>query len=132
MVRHRPGIGLHSVHPSRRHADGSGDAGEQPKHTTAGHFHDPIGLKTRVSARGKPAGRVHENTILARLFLTLGGYGGLTAAILGKTYFSTRRPAREAGGQRPTARCALGRETVWNTLILRSRVSGVSKDGLEP
>src|SRR4030095_12000038 len=38
---------------------------------------------------------------------------GLTPAIIGKTFFSTRRPAPEAGGQRPTARCALGRKGVW-------------------
>src|SRR5580693_448785 len=31
--------------------------------------------------------------------------------------FSTRRPALEAGGQRPTARCALGRKGVW-TIVL--------------
>ena len=36
---------------------------------------------------------------------------------LGKTFFSTRRPALETGGQRPTARCALGRESVW-TIVL--------------
>jgi len=30
--------------------------------------------------------------------------------LLGKTFFSTRRPVPETGGQRPTARCALGRK----------------------
>ena len=47
-------------------------------------------------------------------FLDFRGLRGLTAALLGKTFFSTRRPALEAGGQRPTARCALGRKSVWN------------------
>src|ERR1700722_9850934 len=32
---------------------------------------------------------------------------------IGKPFFSTRRPALETGGQRPTARCALGRKSVW-------------------
>src|SRR5207237_9248339 len=41
----------------------------------------------------------------------------LTPALLGKTFFSTRRPAHETGGQRPTARCALGRESVWNIVL---------------
>src|SRR6185369_12117906 len=44
-------------------------------------------------------------------------HGGLTPALLGKTFFSTRRPALEAGGQRPTARCALGRKSVWNIVL---------------
>src|ERR1700730_4843165 len=70
--------------------------------------------KRRASARGWATGRVHENAILPRLFLTFMACGGLTAAILGKTFFSTRRPAPETGGQRPTARCALGRKGVWN------------------
>src|SRR6266481_7663734 len=45
--------------------------------------------------------------------LTFRTYRGLTPALLGKTFFSTRRPALETGGQRPTARCALGRKSVW-------------------
>src|SRR6266704_2913745 len=45
--------------------------------------------------------------------LTFRTCGGLTRPLLGKTFFSTRRPALETGGQRPTARCALGREIVW-------------------
>src|SRR5215203_6193551 len=53
-----------------------------------------------------------RNRHLLRRFLTFGAHGALTAAILGKTFFSTRRPALEAGGQRPTARCALGRKSV--------------------
>src|SRR6185369_14284112 len=44
-------------------------------------------------------------------------HGGLTPALLGKTFFSTRRPAHETGGQRPTARCALGRESVWMIVL---------------
>src|SRR6202163_4867724 len=81
--------------------------------------------KRRASARGWAAGRVHENAILPRLFLTFGACGGLTPAILGKTFFSTRRPAPEAGGQRPTARCALGRKSVWNiVLALRRDILG--------
>src|SRR5437879_13866895 len=63
---------------------------------------------------GSRVGQVHENAILPGLFLTFAGCGGLTPAIIEKTFFSTRRPAPEAGGQRPTARCALGRESVWN------------------
>src|SRR5258706_613624 len=51
------------------------------------------------------------------LSLTFRACGGLTPAIIGKTFFSTRRPALEAGGQRPTARCALGRKRVW-TIVL--------------
>src|SRR5437764_15453807 len=51
---------------------------------------------------------------LDRISLTFAGHGGLTPALLGKTFFSTRRPALETGGQRPTARCALGRRSVWN------------------
>src|ERR1700737_1514623 len=62
---------------------------------------------------GSRVGQVHENAILPGLFLTFAGCGGLTPAIIGKTFFSTRRPALEAGGQRPTARCALGRKNVW-------------------
>src|SRR6202048_759174 len=111
MIGHRPGIGFHSVNPDRWHAYHSGSAREQPQHTTAGDVHGPIGLKTRVSARGEPVGRVHETAILPRLFLTFGGCGGLTSRLLEKTFFSTRRPALEAGGQRPTARCALGRKS---------------------
>src|SRR4051794_27225752 len=60
---------------------------------------------------------------MGRHSLTFGACGGLTPALLGKTFFSTRRPALETGGQRPTARCALGRKIVWMTLILRSRVA---------
>ena len=58
-----------------------------------------------------------------QLSLTFLSHRGLTPALLGKTFFSTRRPALETGGQRPTARCALGRKIVWTTLILRSRVA---------
>ena len=32
--------------------------------------------------------------------------------LIEKTFFSTRRPALETGGQRPTALCALGRKRV--------------------
>src|SRR6478752_8726516 len=61
-------------------------------------------------------GRGHSGLIS----LTFAGYRGLTPALLGKTFFSTRRPALETGGQRPTARCALGRESVW-TIVLAFR-----------
>src|ERR1700733_9581940 len=47
--------------------------------------------------------------------------------ILGKTFFSTRRPVPEAGGQRPTARCALGRKNVCIGLSTKGR-SWVSAD----
>src|SRR6202171_2740756 len=75
--------------------------------------------KGRASARGWPTGRLHENAILPQLFLTFMACGGLTAPILEKTFFSTRRPVPEAGGQRPTARCALGRKSVWNIVLPR-------------
>src|SRR3954449_854134 len=48
----------------------------------------------------------------AQLSLTFGRSRRLTRPFIGKTFFSTRRPALEAGGQRPTARCALGRKSV--------------------
>src|ERR1700712_5840339 len=48
-----------------------------------------IGPKSPASARGKPLARLHERAILARLSLTFGPCGGLTPAILGKTFFST-------------------------------------------
>src|SRR6266404_77156 len=73
--------------------------------------------KTRVSARGSSVVPLHENAILPRVSLTLGGERGLTPAIIGKTFFSTRRPVLEAGGQRPTARCALGRKSVWIIVV---------------
>src|SRR4051812_32022342 len=53
-----------------------------------------------------------------RISLTFAGHGGLTPALLGKTFFSTRRPALETGGQRPTARCALGRKSVWTIVLV--------------
>src|SRR5262249_3947261 len=49
--------------------------------------------------------------------LTLGLLLYLTRPFIGKSFFSTRRPVQETGGQRPTARCALGRERVWNDVI---------------
>src|SRR3979411_1307137 len=80
-----------------------------------------LASKWGISARGEPVVKVHESAIspglcldLPRLSLTFGGQEGLTPAILGKMFFSTRRPALEAGGERPTARCALGRKSVWN------------------
>src|SRR6478672_11827892 len=73
--------------------------------------------KTRVSARGSSVVQLHENAILPRVSLTFGGERGLTPAIIGKTFFSTRRPVLEAGGQRPTARCALGRKSVWGFVL---------------
>src|SRR5713101_1054709 len=80
-------------------------------------FMTRLAPKRRASARGWPTGRVHENAIWPRLFLTFMACGGLTAPILEKTFFSTRRPAPETGGQRPTARCALGRKSVWNIVL---------------
>src|SRR5882757_9726744 len=56
----------------------------------------PIGLKTRVSARGKPIIALHESAILPRLFLTFGGRRGLTP------HSSERRSFRPADRpQRP-------------------------------
>src|SRR3984893_9135477 len=72
-----------------------------------------LATKTPASARGYGDRRVQEHAILPRLSLTFGAGRGLTPAILGKMFFSTRRPAPETGGQRPTARCALGRKSVW-------------------
>src|SRR5258706_11358292 len=57
--------------------------------------------------------RFTKTPFCQRVSLTFEGERGLTPAIIGKTFFSTRRPVLEAGGQRPTARCALGRKSVW-------------------
>src|SRR5258705_14015562 len=73
--------------------------------------------KKRVSARGSSVVQLHEKAILPRASLTFEGERGLTPAIIGKTFFSTRRPVLEAGGQRPTARCALGRKSVWIIVV---------------
>ena len=62
-----------------------------------------------------------HQAILACYPLTFGPFGGLTPALLGKTFFSTRRPALETGGQRPTARCALGRKSVWQFVLRQDR-----------
>src|SRR4029077_13024506 len=47
-----------------------------------------------------------------------------------KTFFSTRRPAPETGGQRPTARCALGRKSVWNIISSRPRSASETRRGV--
>ena len=62
----------------------------------------------------------------ARLSLTFGRRGGLTPALLEKTFFSSRRPALETGGQRPTARCALGRKIVWNIRHAEAMAASIS------
>ena len=63
---------------------------------------------------GRPAAGLHESAMRPRLSLTFGACGGLTRANPSeRSFFSTRRPVPEAGGQRPTARCALGRKIVW-------------------
>ena len=54
MIGNRPGIGFHSVSPDQWHACRRYSAGQEPKHTAAGKFHGSIGLKTRISTRGKP------------------------------------------------------------------------------
>ena len=70
--------------------------------------------KPGVGARAsKAAASRNGRPFCGRLFLTFGPRGRLTPATLEKTLFSTRRPVLEAGGQRPTARCALGRKDVW-------------------
>src|SRR6266478_102347 len=92
-------------------------------------FMTPIGPKTRASARGQAGGKVRENATFPRLFLTFAGCGGLTPPFIEKTFFSNGRPALETGGQRPTARCALGRKSVWNIPHPEEPRSGVSKDG---
>ncbi len=96
-------------------------AGVQPQHMAAGDFHGPIGPKTPVSARGR---RGHETRALAQVSLTFEPCGGLTPPLLEKMFFSTRRPVLEAGGQRPTARCALGRESVWIIFSLAPHFAG--------
>src|ERR1700674_531004 len=126
MVGDWPGIGFHSGHPDRRHADERGCTSQQSEDTAAGSVHGPIGLKKRVSARGPPVVEVHENASQWRVSLTFWACGGLTPAILEKTFFSTRRPVPEAGGQRPTARCALGRKIVW--LFVWRRCRGTKRD----
>src|ERR1700730_16714387 len=73
-----------------------------------------LATKAPASARGYGDRRVHEHAILPRPSLTFGAGRGLTPAILGKKFFSTRRPAPETGGQRPTERCALGRKRFFN------------------
>src|ERR1700676_3201905 len=84
-----------------------------------------LATKTPASARGYGDRRGHEHAILPRLSLTFGPGRGLPPAILGKRFFSTGRPAPETGGQRPTARCALGRKSVWNiVLALRRDILG--------
>src|ERR1700721_1924000 len=75
--------------------------------------------KTCASARGRAGRPASRKCHFAAISLTFGACGGLTPAIIGKTFFSTRRPALEAGGQRPTARCALGRKSVWKVVSLR-------------
>jgi hypothetical protein len=65
---------------------------------------------------GCPMG--HEKGILAATFLDFSRLAAFNPAqFIGKTFFSTRRPACETGGQRPTALCALGRKVVWNTAV---------------
>ena len=63
-------------------------------------------------------------------FLDFRACGGLTPALLGKTFFSTRRPALETGGQRPTARCALGRKSVWKFVLRQDRGTTALFDNL--
>src|SRR5258707_1130062 len=71
----------------------------------------------RVFRQGVRGSSRFKKPPLPRVSLTFGGERGLTPAIIGKTFFSTRRPVLEAGGQRPTARCALGRKSVWTTVV---------------
>src|SRR5438270_2927413 len=77
-------------------------------------FMPGLASKIRVSARVARMVADHENGAFAQVSLTFLACGGLRRHFIGKSFFSTRRPALEAGGQRPTARCALGRESVWN------------------
>src|SRR3982074_1061714 len=82
---------------------------KSPIRRRRGSFMSRFAPKAPASASEKPRALLHERAILPRLSLTFGACGGLTPAILGKTFFSTRRPALEARGERPTARCALRR-----------------------
>src|ERR1019366_8654689 len=69
-------------------------------------------------------------TPFAAAFLDFGGSPGFNVANPSERFiFSTRRPVPEAGGQRPTARCALGRKSVWNICSLAPLLRGeVKKD----
>ena len=121
MVREWAGIVFRAVDPDGQ-TDQGGDAREQCEKAAAGDFHDPIRPQNSGFSKG-PADLCFKKARLPRLSLTFRGCGALTPAIFGKTFFSTRRPAREAGGQRPTARCALGRKSVWfGVLALRQHI----------
>src|SRR3954447_25200419 len=77
--------------------------------------------KTADSARDQPIFVLRK--LSGPTFLDLWRVRGFNARNLRKDFFSTRRPAREAGGQRPTARCALGRKSVWfGVLALRQHI----------
>ena len=88
-----------------------------------------IGGKNGRPRKGQAGLPVHETASSAMTFIDFWPPGGFNRANSSERMIvSTRRPALEAGGQRPTALCALGRKRVWSILIPRSRVSGVSKD----
>src|ERR1700733_8856430 len=71
--------------------------------------------------------RIGNSGVPDAKYLTSGPICVFIPQILGKTFFSTRRPVPEAGGQRPTARCALGRKNVCIGLSPKGR-SWVSAD----
>ena len=70
--------------------------------------------KSQTSARDGHS-RSREQSAFRQVSLTFRARGALRRPLLGKSFFSIRRPVQQAGGQRPTARCALGRERVWKT-----------------
>src|SRR6201991_3576326 len=62
---------------------------------------------------GPPGSRSRQSR--RQVSLTFRPQGRLNRANSSERFiFSPRRPVPEAGGQRPTARCALGRKSVWN------------------
>src|ERR1700722_11512815 len=69
----------------------------------------------------------------AAAFLDFQGSPGFNAANSSeRSIFSTRRPVPEAGGQRPAARCPLGRKRVWNTISsLAPLFAGRGEKGLQ-
>jgi hypothetical protein len=70
MIGCRPGIGLHLGHPDQWRAEGRSRTGQPSENPAAGDFHGSIGLKKRISARGKPIAQIHENAIVQGLSLT--------------------------------------------------------------
>ena len=116
MIGDRPVIGFHAVHPDEGTRS---PRRRRPAMRTRG---DALiaRLASKRSCFGKgvdlPRRASRKAPVRPRLSLTFRPCGGLTRPLLGKMFFSTRRPVPEAGGQRPTARCALGRKVFGRSL----------------